>query len=136
MIEKEIAANERIIQEGADGDVMFVIEKGAIECLKKLQGEEKVVKKCGPGDFFGELALLYNCPRAASVEARDPAVIWELDRETFNHIVKDASMKKRETYEQFLKAVPILETLGSFERGALADSLHKESIAAGVTVIK
>jgi len=136
MIEKEIAANERIIQEGADGDVMFVIEKGAIECLKKLQGEEKVVKKCGPGDFFGELALLYNCPRAASVEARDPAVIWELDRETFNHIVKDASMKKRETLEAFLKSAPILESLGNSDRNSLADSLKQELVAAGTTVIK
>lgn len=136
MIEKEVPANERIIQEGADGDCMYVIEKGAVECLKKISGEEKVVKNCGPGDFFGELALLYNCPRAASVEARDSAVLWELDRETFNHIVRDASMKKRETTEKFLNSVALLESLTSAERGALADSIHKEVMTAGSVVIK
>lgn len=135
MVETGLEADKRIIQEGEDGDVMYVIEKGIIECLKVLGGEEKVVKRCGPGDFFGELALLYNCPRAASVEAREASVLWQLDRETFNHIVRDASMKKRETYEDFLKSVPLFETLGSYERGAVADSLKKETVAAGSSVI-
>merc|ERR1719172_148497 len=111
MVEKVVPADERIIQEKDDGDCMYVIEKGDIECKKMISGEEKVVKTCGPGDFFGELALLYNCPRAASVEARNDAVLWQLDRETFNHIVRDASMKQREMYEQFLNRVPLLETL-------------------------
>lgn len=136
MIEKSAQANERIIQEGADGDCMYVVEKGNIECLKVINEVEKVVKSIGPGGFFGELALLYNCPRAASVEARDDAVLWQLDRETFNHIVRDASMKQREMYEQFLNRVPLLETLGENERGRLADSFHKEIVAAGTVVIK
>jgi len=136
MVEKDAIADERIIQEGADGDCMFVIEKGNIECLKKIGGEEKVVKTCGAGDFFGELALLYNCPRAASVETRDPAILWQLDRNTFNHIVRDSSMKKREKYDKFINGVPLLETLGQYERGALADSLQQESYPAGSTVIQ
>lgn len=135
MLEKPAAADERIIQEGDDGDCMFVIETGNIECKKKISGEDKVVKTCGPGDFFGELALLYNCPRAASVEARDAAVLWQLDRQTFNHIVRDASMKKREQYEKFLQDVKLFKTLGQYERGALADSLQKESFAAGSAVV-
>jgi len=135
MLEKPAAADEKIIQEGDDGDCMFVIETGNIECKKKIDGEEKVVKTCGPGDFFGELALLYNCPRAASVEARDAAVLWQLDRQTFNHIVRDASMKKREKYEKFLKDVTLFETLGQYECGALADSLQQEQFAAGSAVV-
>lgn len=135
MIEKEIPADNRIIQEGDDGACMYVIEKGSFECKKMISGEEKVVKTCAKGDFFGELALLYNCPRAASVEAREAAVLWELDRETFNAIVKEASMKKREKYENFLKGVALLQEVGNFERSALADSLHMETVAAGSVVI-
>jgi cAMP-dependent protein kinase regulator len=136
MLEKEVAPDTRVIQEGDDGDVMYVIEKGAIECLKKIDGAEKVVKSCGPGDFFGELALLYNCPRAASVEAREASVLWQLDRETFNAIVQDASMKKREMYDTFLKSIPILESLDAYERGSLADSLKKENFSAGDAIIR
>jgi cAMP-dependent protein kinase regulator len=45
-----------------------------------------------PGEAFGELALLYNAPRAASIKAKTDCLLWALDRNTFNHIVKDASM--------------------------------------------
>jgi len=136
MIEKNSKADERLIQEGEDGDVMYIIEQGVVDCLKKIEGAEKVVKTCGPGDFFGELALLYNCPRAASVVAKEDLTLWQLDRETFNHIVRDASMKKRQQYEDFLKTVPILKGLGDYERSQLADSLQKETFAAGSAVIK
>ena len=60
------------------------------------------MKKYKEGDAFGELALLYNAPRAASITADSNCSLWCLDRDTFNHIVKDASSKKREKYEQFL----------------------------------
>jgi cAMP-dependent protein kinase regulator len=46
--------------------------------------------------------LLYNAPRAATITSKTDYVIWRLDRDTFNHIVKDASAKKREKYDNFL----------------------------------
>jgi len=51
------------------------------------------------GESFGELSLLYNCPRAASVVVVTECRVWALDRNTFNHIVKDSASKKREKYE-------------------------------------
>lgn len=44
---------------------------------------------------FGELALLYNAPRAATIKAKTNGSLFSLDRETFNHIVKEAVIKKR-----------------------------------------
>jgi len=54
------------------------------------------LKVYGPGESFGELALLYNAPRAATIIAKSDSVLFSLDRETFNHIVKDASQRKRD----------------------------------------
>lgn len=68
------------------------------------------------GEAFGELALLYNAPRAATIIAKTNAVLFSLDRETFNHIVKDAAARKREKYENFLSKVDILENMEPYER--------------------
>lgn len=135
-LEKKIPAGERIIQEGDDGDVMFLIESGAFDCIKKIDGSDKVVKKCGQGDVFGELALLYNCPRAASVEATEDSVVWQLDRETFSHIVRDASAKRREAFQDFLKTVPLFKPLESYDLMQLADCLQQETLEAGQKILK
>ncbi|CEM06144.1 unnamed protein product [Vitrella brassicaformis CCMP3155] len=137
MQEKVVSAGTRIIQQGDDGDCLFVVESGTIDCYKKFPGEddEKLVKVCQSGDAFGELALLYNCPRAASVNARDNCVLWQLDRESFNHIVKEAASKKRELYEGFLKKVPLLESMDAYERSKIADALKTETYKDGDVIV-
>mmetsp|Transcript_9822 Transcript_9822/g.29399 ORF Transcript_9822/g.29399 Transcript_9822/m.29399 type:complete len:401 (+) Transcript_9822:70-1272(+) len=138
MAMKEVAfeSGKKVITEGENGDYLFVIEKGSLDCIKVIDGVDKVVKTCVPGDVFGELALLYNCPRAASVVARDLSVCWQLDRESFNHIVKDAAMKRRNKYDSFLKNVTLISSLGDYERSQIADALKSESHSKGAMIVK
>lgn len=76
----------------------------------------KFLKNFEAGDAFGELALLYNAPRAATISCdKNNSVLYRLDRETFNAIVKEASSKKREKYESFLASVDILKTMEPYE---------------------
>jgi cAMP-dependent protein kinase regulator len=95
---------EAIITEGEQGDCMFVLESGALDCTKVFAGnsEPTFLKEYKPGEGFGELALLYNAPRAATITSKNDYVCWKLDRDTFNNIVKDAAAKKREKYDNFL----------------------------------
>eukprot|EP00931_Biecheleriopsis_adriatica_P073903 TRINITY_DN48103_c0_g1_i1.p1 TRINITY_DN48103_c0_g1~~TRINITY_DN48103_c0_g1_i1.p1 ORF type:complete len:411 (+),score=161.31 TRINITY_DN48103_c0_g1_i1:63-1295(+) len=127
---------QRIIQEGEDGECLFIIEEGNPECKKVIDGEDKVVKKCTPGDVFGELALLYNAKRAASVDAADRCVAWQLDRETFNHIVKEAASARSGRYEGFLKKVKLLEALDDYARSQLSDALKQEEHKKGDLIVK
>lgn len=59
-----------------------------------------------------------------------------LDRECFNHIVKDSAQKKRERYESFLKSVEILSEVDSFEIGQISDALMSSNFAKGDFVIR
>ena len=80
-----------------------------------------------PGEAFGELALLYNAPRAATITSDGDCVLWGLDRQTFNHIVKGSASKKREKYEKFLEKVSILSTMDNYERCKLADAFKEHT---------
>jgi len=126
-----VAPGDRIIKQGDAGDFMFVVESGSLECLIA----DEVVKVVEAGEVFGELALLYNAPRAASVQAKDRCVCWKLDRETFNYIVKDAAVKKRDQYMDFFKQVPLLNAVDSYGRSQVADALIQETFQKGDAVI-
>eukprot|EP00927_Polykrikos_kofoidii_P072808 TRINITY_DN68902_c0_g1_i1.p1 TRINITY_DN68902_c0_g1~~TRINITY_DN68902_c0_g1_i1.p1 ORF type:complete len:416 (+),score=111.37 TRINITY_DN68902_c0_g1_i1:89-1336(+) len=137
MQEKEAQAGQRILEQGEDGDCLFVVEEGQMNCYKKQgEEEEKLVKECKAGDAFGELALLYNCPRAASVVAHTRCVLWQLDRASFNNIVKDAASKRRERYDEFLKSVPVLQSMDAYERTTMCDALTAQTFRAGETVVR
>lgn len=88
------------------------------------------------GEAFGELALLYNAPRAATIISKTECVLFGLDRETFNHIVKDAAAKKREKYENFLASVELLDTMDPYERSKIADALKPITYKKGEFVVK
>ena len=100
MEEYNVKAGETVIKEGEKGDELYVVESGTLDCFKNIVilqndilqgGENKQLKTYESNEAFGELALLYNAPRAASIIARTDCKLWSLDRNTFNHIVKDAA---------------------------------------------
>jgi len=88
MEEKEYQTGQTVIREGDGGDVLYMVEDGEFDCHKKIDGQDKWLKTYTTGDAFGELALLYNAPRAATIKAKTTGKLFQLDRVTFNHIVK------------------------------------------------
>lgn len=69
MDEKQFKNGETVITEGEPGEVLYIVENGNLSCHKVIEGESKFLKNYQPGDVFGELALLYNAPRAATIKA-------------------------------------------------------------------
>lgn len=69
MKEENFKKGDRVIKEGDDGDVLFVVESGLYNCTKVFPGntEPTNLRNYEPGEAFGELALLYNAPRAATI---------------------------------------------------------------------
>merc|ERR1711988_586223 len=102
---------------------------------KDEEGHGNQIKSYGPGESFGELALLYNAPRAATIIAAEDSVCFSLDRDCFNNIVKEAASKRRERFEEFLNKVELLQELDPYERGQLSDVLCVEHYKEGDKII-
>ena len=115
-----------------------MVGSGTLSCSKIFPGKSDptFLKAYQPGEAFGELALLYNAARAATITANEDCLLWKLDRDTFNHIVKDAAQRRREKYEDFLTKVPIFETMEPYERSKLADAFNEKKFSAGDFVIR
>jgi cAMP-dependent protein kinase regulator len=115
-----------VILEGEQGDTLFIISEGSFDCSKVIKGVKTYLKTYNPGDFFGELALMYNAPRAASIKSKGQGKLFGLDRATFNHIVQEAAIKKRKYYLDILSKVEILAEIDPYEKEQLCDTLKEE----------
>lgn len=150
MKEVTVQAGTEVIVQGAVGDFFYVVEEGSFEVWVRgpptheytgpgqsitHPGEEKKVATYGPGGSFGELALMYNAPRAATVVATSRSTMWALDRVTFRSILVEHTSRKRKMYETFLSEVPILQTLNPKERAKIADALEEKVYEEGEAVV-
>ena len=80
--------NEVIYHAGDPGDSLFVIESGSVKIvLTSPEGDEAIVSKLGPGDYFGELSLLDGAERAATAIALEPTELGALGCEPFLELV-------------------------------------------------
>eukprot|EP00595_Chromulina_sp_UTEXLB2642_P003768 CAMPEP_0196764792 /NCGR_PEP_ID=MMETSP1095-20130614/6857_1 /TAXON_ID=96789 ORGANISM="Chromulina nebulosa, Strain UTEXLB2642" /NCGR_SAMPLE_ID=MMETSP1095 /ASSEMBLY_ACC=CAM_ASM_000446 /LENGTH=426 /DNA_ID=CAMNT_0042121243 /DNA_START=110 /DNA_END=1391 /DNA_ORIENTATION=+ len=127
---------EDIIKQGEIGDVFFLLDDGIVDVYVNKQNNETKVHTYKSGDSFGELAILYNTPRAATCRAQSDCKLWTLDRVSFKAIIVAKAMQKRELYEAFLKQVPILSSLTDNELLTLADSLAEEKYSNGSVICK
>lgn len=88
-IERRCAPGEVIVPQGRDGYGFFVIASGAAEAVRERNdGSTVTVNTFGPNDFFGELALLDNGPRTASVIATEATYCLILPRENFLGVLR------------------------------------------------
>jgi cAMP-dependent protein kinase regulator len=114
---------------------VYVHPSGVLEPGQDGLGER--VATIEPGGSFGELALMYNAPRAATViSAEAGSTLWALDRVTFRRILMDSTFQRRRLYESFLEEVPLLSSLTRYERSKIADALETQKYPAGTTIIR
>ncbi|KAJ9054506.1 hypothetical protein DSO57_1001509 [Entomophthora muscae] len=120
MFERPVKAGEVVIKQGDEGDNFYVVDQGAFDIFI----HDRKVIEVHPGGSFGELALMYNTPRAATVKAVTDGTLWAVDRVTFRSIITDNTYRKRRLYESFLKTIPLLESLQPSEIAKISDALE------------
>jgi len=88
MVTRSFQKNTIIINEGDDANSFFIIIKGAVKIfLGNKEGKEIIINAQGPGDHFGELALLDGAPRSASVITTEKSTIGIISKEDFHHVL-------------------------------------------------
>uniref|UniRef100_A0A8C1NY34 cGMP-dependent protein kinase n=1 Tax=Cyprinus carpio TaxID=7962 RepID=A0A8C1NY34_CYPCA len=121
-----------VIQEGDDGSTVYVLEEGSVEVTK---GEQKLCT-IEPGKVFGELAILYNCTRTATVTALTDIKLWAIDRQGFQTIMMRTGLLKHSNYMEFLRSVPSFKTLTEDVLSKVADVLEETHYSDGDYIIR
>ncbi len=100
-VEQRWEAGQEIVREGDTGVGMFIVRSGKVEIVQQHAGKSEKVRELGPGDVFGEMALLDEFPRSATVRAIEPTTCLGITRWHFRGIL--------ESHPQIaLKLLPIL----------------------------
>jgi CRP-like cAMP-binding protein len=83
------APGEVIVQEGAEGESLYVVLQGTVEVRKQLESQQVVVRQLGMNEVFGEMTLFLDAPRSATVRAMDECRLLEVERSAMQTLLKD-----------------------------------------------
>lgn len=128
----DVSAGENIVTQGQDGEYYYVISTGKFTVIVN----NKPVSQLTEGASFGELALLYNSPRQATIRADSNAVVFSLDRETYKFIVAQSSSNRTLEIKKALATVPLLSELTEEQLEKLSDTVEIFPYNAGDVIIK
>ncbi|XP_057688876.1 cGMP-dependent protein kinase 2 isoform X1 [Corythoichthys intestinalis] len=133
MYQRSYKEGEYVIQQGEPGNHLFVLADGKLTVFQ----EDMLLSSMAPWTVFGELAVLYNCTRTASVRAAvSPVHTWALDREAFQNIMRRTAETSHDRYRNFLRSVSLLANLPDDKLSKIVDCLEVEYYKKGDYVIR
>lgn len=130
---KNFPAGSTVIKQGDKGDTFYVVESGSLDIYVNMATADGISDTLvgvpyGPGMGFGELALIYNSPRAATIKTEDECLLWEITRTAFNGLRFQHEKKAHELKLSSLRNV----TIGSKVMGEVLSARDLESMALAV----
>uniref|UniRef100_A0A1A9WKE2 cGMP-dependent protein kinase n=1 Tax=Glossina brevipalpis TaxID=37001 RepID=A0A1A9WKE2_9MUSC len=127
-----ITKNSFIINENEEGSEIYVSEEGQFDVIKNGQ----IIGSFGPATVFGELAILYNAQRFASVRAASDAIVWKIDRDKFRKIMVISGSKEREENLSFLRSAPFLNDLSEEVLDKVVDLLRRKFFTTHTCIVR
>ncbi|KAJ6661205.1 hypothetical protein lerEdw1_015342 [Lerista edwardsae] len=123
---------DTIVAEGDDGHTMYIVAEGELSVTQK----GRQLRMLLPGDVFGELAVLYNCPRTATVTALTPVQLWAIDRQTYRTIITENAKRRRAEVLSGLRGVKPLKGLSDTALSQLLDSAEERTFTHNEVIIQ
>lgn len=132
----DVAAGTNVVTIGEPGDRFYLVRSGRLEVLG---AEDAVIGALGPGEGFGELALLDDRPRSATVRAAEPSSLWSLDRGHFERWIRDrfeiaARIRASASERAQLASLPFFRDLQPQELDRILPRLLAVRVPAGAAV--
>ena len=132
MQERTVPRGCYVIREGETGSYLYVAAEGQFDVIK----EGRVLGSLGVGKVFGELAILYNCKRTASIRAGTDGKVWALERRVFQQVMVSSGLKRISEQRNFLRSVPLLSHLPANLLTKLGDVLETEQFTEDGYIIR
>lgn len=120
-----------VFKQGMPSKSYYVIRTGSIEVIVNNKRVNKILE----GDGFGELALLQDNPRSASLKCLEPTTLWGLDRDTFKKVIEEMNVQVYQQNRNFLEKVSLLDSLTPQQKDLLATSLVSHNYFSGQKII-
>ncbi|XP_077782812.1 cGMP-dependent protein kinase 1-like isoform X1 [Podarcis muralis] len=121
-----------VVAEGDDGHTMYIVAEGELSVTQK----GRQLRRLLPGDVFGELAVLYNCRRTATVTALTLVELWAIDRQTYRTIITENAKRQRAEVLAGLRRVKPLQGLSDAALSQLLDSAEERTFAQDEMIIQ
>ncbi|CAH1108227.1 unnamed protein product [Psylliodes chrysocephalus] len=102
----------------------------------EVSRENKILHHLDSGKVLGELAILYNCQRTATIKAHTDCKLWAIERQCFQTIMMRTGLIRQAEYTDFLKSVPIFKTLPEDTLIKISDVLEETVYANGDYIIR
>ena len=126
-----VEKGEYVFKQGDSASCFFILFEG--EMIVEIDGKNKKTLK--PKDGFGELALLYNAPRSASIKSVTRCVLFAIDRKAFKTAVEDVTTKQFQKNREFLDKITFFETMTDTQKDAIAGVLLSQYFKKGQSII-
>lgn len=135
-------AGDIVIKQGDSGEYFYIIESGAVDVFMECSGLKiKIGQTLKRGKYFGELALMYNTPRAATVISTEDCVLWRIDRQTYRQIVTHHNKETSAEFASLISNVYILgkrlgDVLSQNELNKVVSSLEIEEFENDSVIVR
>eukprot|EP00218_Dolichomastix_sp_CCMP3274_P014268 CAMPEP_0170138920 /NCGR_PEP_ID=MMETSP0033_2-20121228/5288_1 /TAXON_ID=195969 /ORGANISM="Dolichomastix tenuilepis, Strain CCMP3274" /LENGTH=899 /DNA_ID=CAMNT_0010374987 /DNA_START=95 /DNA_END=2794 /DNA_ORIENTATION=- len=138
MYREDVSAGVDVTTQGdTQAEKFYVMQTGSADVWVRNEGEpESMVQQLGAGDAFGDLALLYNTPRAATVKATSDLVLWVMERKAWQSIKRAANEKVERMKTQLLNDVPLFKHFSSDLKLSLAEAMEPVEFHKYETIFK
>ncbi|XP_062857905.1 cGMP-dependent protein kinase 2 isoform X1 [Trichomycterus rosablanca] len=123
---------DEIIKEGTEGDSLYIVAAGEL----RVTQAGRHLRTLTSGDVFGELAILYNCKRTASVTANTAVKLWCIERQIYRSIMAIKSKKKREQLKGFLKTARTFKSLSEGQLSSIIDSMEEVKFQDNEVIVR